>query len=38
LETTTETKMAENKLFEFSPQVRELAEKNMDQAGKFYDQ
>ena len=30
--------MAENKLFEFSPQVRELAEKNIDQARKFYDQ
>ena len=30
--------MAENNPFEISPQVRELAEKNIDQARKFYDQ
>ena len=30
--------MAENKPFEIPPQVRELAEKNIDQARKFYDQ
>ena len=30
--------MAENKPFEIPTQVRELAEKNIDQARKFYDQ
>jgi len=30
--------IAENKPFEIPPQVRELAEKNIDQARKFYDQ
>ena len=30
--------MAENNPFEIPPQVRELAEKNIDQARKFYDQ
>jgi len=32
-----EKMMAENKPFEIPPQVRELAEKNIDQARKFYD-
>jgi hypothetical protein len=30
--------MAENKPFEIPPQLRELAEKNIDQARQFYDQ
>ena len=30
--------MAENKPFEILPQVRELAEKNIDQARQFYEQ
>ena len=30
--------MAENNPFEMPPQVRELAEKNIDQARQFYDQ
>jgi hypothetical protein len=33
-----EKMMADNKPFEIPPQVRELAEKNIDQARKFYDQ
>jgi hypothetical protein len=30
--------MAENNPFEIPPQVRELAEKNIEQARQFYDQ
>ena len=36
--TTGEKLMAEIKPFEIPPQLRELAEKNIDQARQFYDQ